>query len=652
MKTAPHKTLRLGAWALLLLALALPNIAGAVVLDDETRDEIILEDGTHVILYAKAGSTSGSRTREWYYLPPTETLRLATRPDNTPEFLFMKFTEEASEELGGISGAIMHFLMTWGLTPEQHEELAGVLKEKHRGAILKGPVPLEPDDDGGSFRIISATMTDKGLTPSITMSNRAPLTAGDRAAAAARLTAQGAQLMAATFEQTSSIADLSIELNYSFLTLAPAARGRIVIDWSKIRTQSETLEAEYKKWQSGKRVKKVSFLGIPIYKSSTPIYSRSYDEMRREYDFLRERQVIRVEFDQLRDGEATQKMQDAFFQVFMNMVAETSAPDDGVPPPPSDKEKETVPNIKYGRSYKYKKSFVRNVDHRKTQTLVLNSRTSIRNPISMTANLASWYEKASHYDSCVGSVILNDRFFKHRDIRFILDLDAKDLFDEQINYVTVNVRKRRSSGAPFEDSFTIDSKYLEEHGVTAALTYARGEDTDPDAYQYKSQWSLRSGEVYPKNPGYIDGDWEGVTLAPPVAIRTVEVEADLDELEASGITRATVQIHYSRFGKEVVDNIHVSPAQGQPLVAKRIFLDRDMKGYAYRVILNHKRDGKLALEPHPLVNDDYIFVTIPEELRDETSELHRAAKETAVEITEKGKDKILDRFSDLLEGGD
>ena len=59
------------------------------------------------------GAVAGNRTRKYYYLPVE--LRVAARPDGTPEFLFLKFTTEARD---GVSGGLMHFLMEWGLTPD------------------------------------------------------------------------------------------------------------------------------------------------------------------------------------------------------------------------------------------------------------------------------------------------------------------------------------------------------------------------------------------------------------------------------------------------------------------------------------------------------------------------------------------------------
>lgn len=637
--------------AALILGLFVTTSVPAVVLDSETRTEVVLDDGTTVTLYAEAGERPGRRTRNYYFLPFD--MRLSTKPDDTPEFLFTEFITEQSASQGGLSGALMHFLVTWGPTPEKIAELETKLAAKQRGARLIGAVPLEVTAESGSFRIISATLSDGELSPSQVTSGRAPAFPGGRAAAAARLGPEGAQLMKSSFTDTSSIADLSLVFDYSYLLLNPAVRGYIEVDWSKVQTQSESLEAEYKRWQSGKRVKKTTFLGITIAKSEKPTYSRSYEEMRNEYDFLRERGVITVHFDQLRDGEATQKMQDAFFQFFLNMAAEITN-DEEAPPPPSEEEKEATPNIRYGNSYTYKKSFTRNVNHRKTQRLQLSGRTAVRYPMQLVGNLMSWYDAVKDNPRCVSQVFLNDPFYDHRDINFIVDLDAQDIFEDQINYVTINVRKDRNQGRAFEDRLTIDQAWLQQNGVNASLTYARGDDTSGDVYQYQVQWGLRGGKVWPERASWQRGDWESVSLAPPIRRRIIEVEGDLFEMEENRITRATVQVRYPQFGAEEEINIAVSPARGESLVEQPIFTDRDARGYVYRLVLWHRDHGQLVLPWQARTSDDYIFVNVPPELLAETDDdnpMLRRAREAAEGAAGRAAESVLDRFEEILAGG-
>src|SRR5262249_47347003 len=141
--------------------------------------------------------------------------------------------------------------------------------------------------------------------------------------------------------------------------------------------------------------------------------------------------------------------------------------------------------------------------------------------------------------------------------------------------------------------------------------------------------------------------WEGVTLMAPVVVRNIEVEADLERMKASDITRATVQIHYQKFGQEVEENIQVSPLKNEPLISKKIFLDRGVKGYVYRIVFNHKKEGKLALPWSAQVGDNYIYVKIPENLLVDGPAKDQA-KSAAAPTEGSASEKVLGKFKDLV----
>ena len=632
----------LSLWAAFTLA-ASPALA--VVLDDENRLDVVLTDNTHVTLYGQAGPSTGTKTDNYYYMPVN--LHLSQRPDGTPEFLFMKFTTEKRAEQGGVNGGLMHFLMEWGLTPDQEKELGDKIKEDNPKALLKGAIPLDAEaGDGGSFQIISGTLSDDKMATKLVTSGKAPLIPGGKCAAASRLSAEGAQLLASTFEKSRSITDLSIALNFGYTTLTPAASGRITFDWHKLETKFDSLGADYKRTQTGTSHSGGNFIFFS-WDSYKPEYSYSYDEMHKHYEKLIESQVVKIEFDEKVADERVSKIREAFFQYFLNSMTEPAPPSQ--PAPASDAEKKNSPNIQYGDRFVYKKQSFESAYAQKTKVISLNYRMAIKHPFQLVGNLASWYDGVRDNPKCVAAVNLNDPFFQHRDINFILDLDAKDMFEQEANYVTVNVRKARTSGNPFEDHVTIDAKYLKERGINASVTYARGEDKDPDLYEYQTQWSFRGGNVWPPNSPWQKGSWEGVTLAAPIAPRTVEVEGDLDAMKASNITRITVQVHYPKFGTEMEENFSISPAKNEPLISKKIFMDRDARGYAYRLVVDHKTDGKMATPWSAKVGDDYIYAAIPKDML-EQPELKAVAKTAALDAATSAKEKVLNKFAELLGG--
>jgi hypothetical protein len=643
-----------GAWALvtgvLLLAPALCVPVGAQVLDDEGRLSITLDDGTEVNLVRQVGT---ERAPKYYYLPTN--LRLSQKTDGTPQFLFLKYTTEATEAQGGVQGGLIHFLMEWGLTAKQEKDLDAKVKKLNRNAKVMGAVPLEHDEQNPGFEITSATLKDTGeggLTRTLVTSGKAPLMEGGKAAVAARLTRYGAETLAATFEKTSSITDVSITLNYNYTVQVQGAKGTITFHWDKLQRDYDSLNAEYKKIQTGTNRKVIKVFGITIYERSSPEYTYSYDEMREQYKLLEDHQIIEMKFEEGRvASDKIDKIREVFFQYFLNSMAQPDQSGQSEALPPSAESEEggdkSVPeDVRGGKNYHYNQTSIQQAFSQGSRSMSLDYRMAYRQPVQLTGNLTSWYNAVRDNPRCVASVNLNDPFFQHRDIRFILDLDAKDIFDEAVNYVTVNVRKQRNAGRPFEDHVTIDAKYLADNGLTAVVTYARGNDSNPDLYEYQTQWSLRGGHIFPADPPWTKGSWEGVTLAPPVMPRKIELEGDLDELKASDIARVTAQIRYYQFGQEAEANIHLSASQDDPLSSQRIFTDRNSRGYAYRLIFNHKRQGKFATPWEAKINDDYVYATIPEDLLEKPE-----YKEAAARITETATERVLDRFAELL-GGD
>jgi hypothetical protein len=110
--------------------------------------------------------------KAFYYIPRTP--RVATWPDGKPKFTFLQYKKVGKD----VSGGLVHFLVTFGLTPEEREsaerELQRVVPE---GRVL-GPVPFVQ----GEFHLISASAGDGGLfSRKIVGTGKAPLLAGQEA---------------------------------------------------------------------------------------------------------------------------------------------------------------------------------------------------------------------------------------------------------------------------------------------------------------------------------------------------------------------------------------------------------------------------------------------------------------------------------------
>jgi hypothetical protein len=640
----------------------------AQALDYQNMITVILDDGTPVTLYGRAGDERMTRSDsvnmkgmafdvaakpgtastvgnykinssvpemkysddyyfsgDYYYLPTN--LRLGTKPkirpndEATPEFLFLKYTTEERTDAGGIQGALMHFLMEWGLSPKQEEDLqqkvaarvnelknSAGLKEKFSKvtkAVVAGPVRLKADDN--SFRIISATLSDKTLAPTVITSGKAPTLPGQKAAVASRLDKNGAQLLAATFEKTRSISDVSLELRYKYNVLMPAFKGFVTIDYSKM----EGLYQELVKNGTVKQDDKDD--------EDNHFDIKGKDELVRQ---MISAKVVDVSLtDMSTDNPNSKILIDAVMGI---VLASMSAEGKDAKGKTQFEEKEDKSDEGKTGNVNIDIKRLRSRMERGKEIINLNYRMAISEEVVLTGNLGSWYNKVRDNPKCISTVNLNDKFFQHRDVNVILDLDAEDMFGKEVNFVTVNVRKKRKAidketgekVNDYSEAVTFDRKFMEKGGNRYAFTYSKAQDEDPDTYEYKTKWSLRGGNEFPVNDtSWTKGTWQGLTLSPPVKPRPIKFETDLDELKELGIKNVTLQLRYKKFGKEEETLLNIPVSSNVSSTEKTIYMDRNTQGYAYRYIFTHKESGPLATEWDAKVNTDYIYAIIPKALR-------------------------------------
>ena len=637
-------------------------IIEAQILDYNNKVEVVLNNGMNIVLYGKANTLQNNNSgidgsqkasNEYYYLPTN--LRLAKREDGVPKFLFIKYTTDARETAGGTQGALMHFLMEWGLDATQMAELQTKLEAKLQGVTLtggkpsvKGPVELESGEN--SFSVISASLSDDKSAKTIT-SGRAPVFPGGLVAVGSKMDKYTAQLMSTTLEKTKSIADLSLRMDMKFKLLAPSIRGKITFDWSKLEILANTFKddatvSKKSSWSFNKF--------LPSYNSKITNLTRNQVEDLKKS--LVENKVVKIEIENYQENNAiSDKLIEHFTQMFVNSITDKTT--ESAPATPQNSSANEPPKDNdINHSFSINKSKLESKYTKKIETYDLSLRSTISYPIQLVGNLSDWYSGVKNNPQCVTSVNLSDPFFQHRDIRFILDLEAEQMFGQEVNYVTVSVRKNRSSGQPFNDDITIDRDYLKKTGTQASLTYARNGDNSTDLYEYKTQWSLRGYIIYPENPVWLKGEWQGVTLGAPVTPRTIEFEGDIAQLKEMNIARATLQVRYKKFGQEVESEIPLTVSQNEPLVRKTFLIDRNTQGYAYRMVFTHKTEGKLAFGWNSKINDGYVFASIPEEFKDKGSDIFKKAMEAGKTISagsesEKKVTKgaeVLDKFKDIL----
>ncbi|MDZ4810677.1 MAG: hypothetical protein SGI96_20770 [Bacteroidota bacterium] len=616
-------------------------------LDYNSKVTFALTDGSSITLYAQlSGSGSTAVPLKNYYYLPTQVQLARDAQTQVPEFLFLKYITDQREDQGGVSGALIHFLMQVKFTPQQLAEIQSKLVAKVPGALVKGPVNLFATGDANSFTITSAIVnTTSGMTKSLVTSGKAPLQEGGKIAVASNLDKNGAQLLAATFEKTSSITDLSVNLFYKYYLVMNGLKAKFTIDYKKIHEINRQDSINAKRERGG--------WWLWSYDKS-----QTWTEIHTMYERLVEKKAITIEITEGEgvSPEKTAKITEALFQLFLTSVA-TPATTQPQVSPMTEQEKQNLPGKNTARNYQLNIITNKKLTEQRKDVITLNYNFAMPMELSITQNLKSFYDAARDNPKCIGNVILNDEFYKRMDMQFVLDGEAVDMFEKEINYANVKARRKSTTGSGYVEigDHTFNRTNVADKGTVAVITHAPGAGANREMFEYKTQWSMKGGFVYPAEPKWQQGQMTAITVAPPVSPRLVEFEADLEKLKASDITRATLQVRYSKFGQEMEENLQISPVQAQALVNKTIYTDKDTRGYVYRLILNHTTEGKLALPWSVKVNDNYVYAVIPDDFSNKTSELFIKAIDAAKTIVNPGADgkvtadKILDQFKEVLQ---
>jgi len=589
--------------------------------------DIKLKDGTTVRCFSAATKNPEKKSKNYYYLPANP--RVSRDKDGTPKFSMVRFVTDKTKSAGGAEGAILHFMVEYGLTKKQQTQTAKLLKKKVKGALLKGAVPLEVGAEGNSFNVVSATLNDKGFTSTLVTTGKAPVMEGQQVAVAARLDAYGATLLAKSLEQPTT--DISVVFDLKYVVKLPAYDVQVKINYDKYHEiENEYTETREKKTRSKKYWNPKWYNPLNISTKRSTVITE--EERTRALDFLQETGVVTFDYVQHvpdADKEIVESgLHKIVLESFFDMQKRLGEPTEEELADDSDSEEnksETEQRRKAAakaKKYEYTTFQRKEITRKSTQTLNLKKVIARYEHHTMTGNVGTWYAKYKDNPKLVTEVNLDDPFFQRREMRFVIDNEAYDIFKQMVNYATVQVRVPRKGQRPFMDELTIDKKYLEKNGQTALLSYARMGD-DKQIYEYAVQWSLRGGHLYPKKPTWNKGELMAVTLSAPVRPITLEAEADLDELEEMGVARVSVELKYKRFGKNFIDSkgLALSPSVGEPVVNKVLYQDIDKDTLEYRLIYHHKKLGKIKSKGWSPVEGDYIYCAPTEILLEKVKDL-------------------------------
>lgn len=551
MRARPSLILGLG----LVLAVLPAALRAEVLLDVEP-----IQVGT-VLLFRDHADPHG-----YHYMPLGP--HLATWPDGTPKFSFIQYVRTGKE----ITGGILHFLCTYGLTPEELEKARRDLTRVDKLGKILGPVMFVK----GDFHIISASAGEGGIfARKVCGTGKAPLLAGTEAAVSIALTEEGSTLLMNSFKNPTS--DVSVQFVMTYQGLTPAYRAVLSVDWDKVYEQEE-FKAEIGGWFTSATLQKI-------------------------YAELREKGAIKLEVI----GEDTRMddlLETAYNTISKMMFEARPVRQEDIGKSQVSTQSNWLSGLFGGAHFGY---FQKTVKMSGKYVVDLTRRKRDQREIPLTGNIGDIHKKYAKDERLFSVVDLDDPTFEERTINVILDGEDLDTFKQYVNFAGITFKKeyQDTDMKSVTEDLIFDQAKFGQNGNKLALKYRRkGDATDKWLeYEYRPVWSYIGGLE-------VNGDWiktsqPVITLAPPHKYRYIEVLAEEENMDASGVIRIAVQFRHKNFGKEIQKEVVLR--KGEPLNINYVYFhEPNNLEYEYNVTWLFK-DNTKASSGWTKATDPFIY---------------------------------------------
>lgn len=487
--------------------------------------------------------------KAYYYVPTYP--RLAENGDGTLAFLCMKYVDPK----GKTGGGVFHALIEFSLPPRVVADLEKELQKQAAGARIVGPVPMtQAESTGGeneaTFDVVSAILKDRGengFTRNLITSGKAPLTPGSRAAVAAMLNAQGATLLWDSLNQPTS--DVSVSLHGTYEAMVTGFDARITASSTTIYTHFSSIynyQHEYTRTQIRDVVDDLRRKGdikVEVLDRSKGLDLKTSD-MQAVVDTVTNK-IVELMFDSktgwstdppreaaVEQGQLLGRRERGFFSKLFG-----GAPDE-----------------KYFSDNQFVLKNRKDV-RQNTFSVVLTKNSTIKVPVHTSGNLRGVYGDLKDDPRYFRVVNLADPTFEFRSVFFQVDGDFAGSFQDTINFVAVNLRKKQANGNPdYTASLRFSGENLKDGKLAQEIAYPRLGDTSLNwlDYEYQIVWSVhnRSSVTVPAGGDrWLSTTDPVVSLTPPFEKLAVDLDADRGRFNDLGVASANVVFEYPLMGE-------------------------------------------------------------------------------------------------------
>lgn len=191
--------------------------------------------------------------------------------------------------------------------------------------------------------------------------------------------------------------------------------------------------------------------------------------------------------------------------------------------------------------------------------LNLSKTTTIKVPVHTSGNIGGIYQTTGVDNKYFRIVDMNDPAFLKREVNFQIDGEFVDAFDDLINFVTVNFRKRYSNNQADEThQLFFNSKDIKDGIIYKTIVYPRLgiETSDWLDYEYQIAWSLKGDTktvYFPTDENvWAKSNTPAVSLVLPFKKMIFEIDGDRSLFLEKNYVTASVVFATTLAGKKTV----------------------------------------------------------------------------------------------------
>ncbi len=574
---------------------------------------------------------------DYYYLPQYP--RISRKEDGTLEFLCIKYVGENSDGNGGL----FHALVEFSLSPDVLKNLSIQLQKIVPGARIAGAVPLmQPKGNDGdnippSFEIVSGVLSHKegkeAFTEAVVSSGYAPLAVGSRAAIGALLNQRGATLLWNSF--TGPTSDVSVTIHGYYEAALKGYNAVVTAEMNTVYEHFSNLSTEQKKYTK-KQVRDIvdeltqkSVIKIEVFDRAAGLGAKTGD-MESILNIITTK-LTELMFDSKSGWSVTPEKIDPSIgfdprgrqekkgagKVISNLAEGISDVVGSLPVIGMfSKGKSENLNPEYVTDNQYVLKNIKDIRSRKFY-LNLSKSTTIQVPIYSSGNIGGFYSNAGRDEKYFRIVNMDDPAFERRNISFQVDGEFLDAFDDVINFVTVNFRKKYNGDQDdVTDQISFTTADIKSGKTLKEISYPRlGKQTsDWLGYEYQLVWNLKGKSTtvrYPESEkNWIKTKDPFISLTLPFTKEYIELDADRELFKSGNMASANISFAATLAGeKKVVRSLIMRDADQNTTIKTALYHDR-ASPVVYQVKWYSVNKGELE-DPIKIVNSDYLFIIPP-----------------------------------------